>query len=57
MMLPLVDSPILSGPYWKPLLTQHSEIFQYCSGNLDSSGVSKPSSSISSHHSAEANGC
>ena len=27
MMLPLIDSPILSGSYLKPILTQHSEIF------------------------------
>jgi hypothetical protein len=26
MMLPLVDSPLLSGSYWKSLFTQHSEI-------------------------------
>ena len=27
MMVPPFDSPILLGSYWKPLLTQHSEIF------------------------------
>jgi hypothetical protein len=27
MMVPLVDSPILSGSYLKPTLAQHSEIF------------------------------
>ena len=27
MMLPLVDSPILSGSYLKPILTQPPEVF------------------------------
>ena len=30
MLLPLVDSPILSGSYWKTLLTLHTGFFRYC---------------------------
>ena len=31
MMAPLVDSPILLGPPWKPLLVLHSEIYSVLS--------------------------
>ena len=57
MMLPLVDSPILVGSYLKPYWHNTLKFFQYCSRNLDSSGVSKPSNSRSIEYTAEAKGC
>ena len=44
-------------PIWNPYWHNNLKFFQYCSWNLDSSGVSKPSNSRSSHYGSETNGC